>query len=396
MNGPFTQSDKVRLLGVYIHAGSGTVFSGVNRKIADQIKVFSQYFDMNEVIIEKSPTNPLRSILYRLPAGSFGREYDKAIEEITGYGCPDFFYIRNQAWDRAWTGFIRTLREKWPDSKILIEIPTYPYGRELLSNPTMWPWYFKDLCNNTKARDYIDRVITYSDKDEIYGIPTIKTINGIIVDDIELASVPDDRHGPALTDTPADEMHLFAVAQFQPSHGYERIIRGLYDYYHSGGDRRIVIDLVGEGDESTRYKSLINKYNLESHVYMHGFKSGADLESIYSNADIALGCFGLYKRHNDRISSLKMSEYLAHGLPVVLAGTESVFDRYPCDYYLQFPNDPTNVNLREIIAFYDRIYTDTDKKLVRQDINRYALSAVDMSATLQPVINYICRTEADL
>ena len=64
--------------GIYIHVGSDTVYSGVNKKIQNQIKIFSSHFEMKEIIIRKSPTNPIKSIGYRLPFGSFGREYEAA------------------------------------------------------------------------------------------------------------------------------------------------------------------------------------------------------------------------------------------------------------------------------------------------------------------------------
>ena len=183
----FKRMGVMNLRGIYIHVGSDTVYSGVNKKIQDQMKIFSSYYEMKEIIIRKSPTNALKSIGYRLPFGSFGREYDAAKREIESFESVDFFYIRDIAWDRKWFSFIGWMRKTHPDSKILIEIPTYPFGRELLSSPTMWPWYFKDKLYKGKANRYINRVVTYSDDETIYDIPTIRIMNGVDVNRIHAA-----------------------------------------------------------------------------------------------------------------------------------------------------------------------------------------------------------------
>ncbi len=307
--------------GIYIHAGSNMGFPGVDKKIHAQIKILSAYYDMSEIIIRKKELSFLQAIISRLPGGSYGRDYYESFEEIRSVGEVFFFYIRDQAWDRDFKEFIRRLREVYPQSKILLEIPTYPYAHELLSNSTMWPWYFKDKWNRRRMEHLMDRVVTFSADDLLFGVPTIKTMNGVIVDDYIPVCNKKEYNNESTID-------MIAVAQFQPSHGYERILRALNNYYSFGNKRQIRIHFVGEGSELNKYRKMVADNNLEEYTVFHGFKTGNELSEIYGIADVALGCFGIYKRGAEYLSPIKTREYMAYGIPFVGSG-EDIFKRIP-------------------------------------------------------------------
>ncbi len=371
--------------GFYIHAGSKTKFSGVNNKIRDQIEAFSEHYDISEIVMEKEDTGFLKSIAWRLPGGSWGRNYDKALNEVlvnSSNRSVLFFYIRYSISDWRFIMFLSRIRELFPLSKIVLEFPTYPYDKELSQSATMWPWFFKDRFWRRKLSRYVDRIVTYSGYDSILGIPTIKTINGINLKRIRPILSQNEK-----TDT---SINMLAVAQFQPSHGYERIIRGIASYYLNGGTRDIKLHMVGEGPENEMYKRIVKTLGLDGRVVFYGSLTGKELDQTYENKDIGLGALGMYKRKLKKSSVLKVREYLAKGLPVVCGAPDDAFLYGGRKYCIEFENDPGEIDVGKILKWYDDLLdTDGGRMQLIHKIRDYAEKNVDVSATMAPVIGFI-------
>ncbi len=367
---------KSKKRGYYIYYTVESSFAGVDKKVRNQSRVFGRYFQFHLIVVPKEKSNFVKSVVWRLPFGSYGRRYQEALEKIEN---PDFIYIRFVPTDRRFLKFIRSLRERFPSARLLLEIATFPYGRELLDDFTMFPYYFKDLWYRRQLKKYIDRIVTFSRDQEIYGIPTIQTMNGILVEEQKVVS------GGGRQDV----IRLLAVAIFQKSHGYERCIEGLAHYYRKKRNRRIELHMVGEGTELEYYKKLVRSNHLEEYVIFYGRKGGEELDAVYENADIGLGCFGLYKRNINLSSVLKVREYLAKGLPIITGCREDILDRQETEYVYTFPNDSSYVNMKYVVSFYDKIYGKEDRREVHRQIRNYAKEVVDMEKVLQPVIQYL-------
>jgi glycosyltransferase involved in cell wall biosynthesis len=363
--------------GYYIYYTTTTEFLGVDRKISDQIKVFNNISNCKKVMVEREKFSIIKSIIWRMPFGSFGRDYDKAMEDIID---PDYIYIRFVPIDRSFLNFIKRLRISHPTCKIILEIATYPYSKELIYDITMFPFYFKDRFYNKGLKRYVDKIVTFSDDNEIFGIPTIKIINGI-----DVASVKCLKHNMEKDST----IRLLAVAKLQKSHGYERVISGLKKYYEDNHSKRVEVHIVGDGTELDYYKNLVKEYKLEDYVVFYGAKVGDELDAIYDLADIGLSCFGLYKRGINKISALKVGEYLSKGLPVVSGGYEAAF-KDDKKYYLEFPNDNTPVDISKIVEFYNSIYENVESlNQVHEEIREYAKNTIDVSITMKPIVDYL-------
>lgn len=369
--------DYKRLQGYYIYYETIKDFVGVRKKIDNQVAVLNTYFNCKKIIVPREKKSIIKSIMWRLPLGSFGRKYEEVFDEIKE---ADFVYVRLVPVDRRFLGFIKKLRLRFPNCKILLEIATYPYQNELLSDFTMLPFFFKDFIYRKKLAKYIDRIVTFSDDRYIWKVPTIHIRNGVLVD----------RISPVTNDKKDDVIALLAVASFQRMHGYERCIKGLDDYYRKGGLRRIELHLVGSGTEVEKYKKLIKSYQLEPYVFFYGRQTGEKLETIYNMADIGLGELGVFKRRLEKVSSLKAPEYLAKGLPVVVGFKEEVFMIEPTRYVCEFPNDDSNVDMDRVVQFYDDVYKgEMSRKEVHEEIRAYARRMVDLQRLMQPVVDYI-------
>ena len=372
------------MYGIYLYSSSNKNLGGVEKKIREQIEVLSHKYRVESVIIKKEKASVLRKVLWRLPFGSWGADYASALEEIETIASdesPLFFYIRRMNFDRRFVMFLRNLRGKYKSAKILLEVPTYPYYKELICDKTMWPWVIKDLIYRNEIGKYVDRIVTFSDDDDIYGVPTIKLQNGIIVDKIQ----------PKYTEKHCgSEIHLVAVAQFQKSHGYERIIESLYKYYKMNCKYNIILHMVGEGKELRYYKRLVKKFELGEKVIFHGFKTGEELEKIYKISDIALGSFGGYKINQYKSSALKIREYLAYGLPIVSGMREDAFLTISeSEFYMELPNDASSIDMYDIVAFYIMLTGKYSKYELRTLIHDYAKKNNDMSVTMKPIVEYV-------
>ena len=370
--------------GIYIYYNSKRQFLGVEKKIKNQIKALSEHFDMSEVIVEKDSSNLFKSICWRLPGGSFGANYAKAVEDIHSISGDEkdvaFFYIRKNPLDRKNMGFLSSIRESYPNSKILMELPTYPYDKEYITNKTLWPWFFKDRLYRLKIRKYIDRIVTFDEYDEIFGIPTIKAMNGIDVTSVKQITKSNED---------INTIRIIIVATMIPYHACERVISGVSTYYKNGGKRNIEVLMVGYGPELDYYKRLTRKLGVEDRIIYKGKLDGKELDDIYEGCDIGVGAMGGYKIGVDRIVSIKLGEYLAKGIPVIVTFGTYLLDVMGNNYVLGFPNDKTEIDMNKVVEFYDNLYAGKDKGEVRNRIRQRALECIDITKSMENVVSYL-------
>lgn len=351
--------------------------SGVSKKIKMQVQALSSRFMVKEVLVKTLKRNLVQRIKGLLFWNSFEREYQLALNELE---FPDFVYIRKPYVDKMYLDFLKDIKEKYPTCKIIVEIPTYPYKGEMLSHWYSTFMYVKEIIYRHKYKENIDRFVTYSDDNEIFGVPTIRTMNGVNVETIT-PLIPS-------TEYNSNEIHLITVALLARHHGYERVIKGLDEYYQIEHKREVYFHIVGDGSEIKKYRSLVKKYNLEKYVKFYGPKYGTELDDLYNIADAGLAAFGVYKDGFSKLSTIKAREYLAKGLPVILGAEDDLFSG-DAKYGLTFPNNPTPVDIEKIAEYLDDLYLHRDKRSVHEEIRNYAYQHADNEVTLLPVIEYI-------
>ena len=101
---------------------------------------------------------------------------------------------------------------------------------------------------------------------------------------------------------------------------------------------------------------------------------------------LGMDCFGLYKDKRYYVSSIKAREYLAKGLPVITGVRSDVFERYPTDYYLEFPNDKSPLDMNQIIKFCNKMY---EERNIHKNIREYAKKTVDNSVVMKEIVEFI-------
>ena len=101
---------------------------------------------------------------------------------------------------------------------------------------------------------------------------------------------------------------FLAVGRFTPLHkGFDLLIEAFRVFSKKNQDWHL--DIVGEGEEEQKYRSMISNYNLETRITIHPFTN--KIQDYYSNTQI----FVLSSRWEGM--PLVLVEAMSHGLPIV-------------------------------------------------------------------------------
>lgn len=356
--------------------------SGITRKVYAQFNCFAQAFDAYLIGYKGNNLGIFHNgVMEEVPSGKQHRHYAVlrvAAEYIQKLGCKRI-YIRRFFCDPYVMKSLK--RMKSDDTKILWEIPTYPYDNqstEALPVRQKVKFYIQvqiDRLYRTKLKKYVERIVTFSHVNNIFGISTIITGNGVEVSKIRPRKIREKDNC----------LNMIAVAVMRPWHGYDRLIKGLYRYYQHGGERNIVFHVVGDGTTLPEYRKLVSELGLEDHVTFYGFKTKEEIDEIYDKADIAVESLGWHRSGVPMGTSIKTREYVAKGLPIIASSPMDIFPKgWKYAYYA--PIDDSDIDIVEVINFYESILCDKESSALADEIRGIAFEKCDMAAMMQPVI----------
>lgn len=354
--------------------------NGICKKILAQIKVFRQkgfevdfaytengkiFLDTNgEVVYLGSVPRKLNIFLCHklFMKGVRGRQYDAV-------------YVRHSVTGPYYIRLLSVLANI--SKKVIVEVPTFPYDAELEKSFFERLGLFVDHMFRNKMKKYVNRIVTFSEHDSIFNIPTIKTTNGI-----DFSSIPQVNYH-----SDDNVLNLIGVAMLSPWHGFDRIIRGLQEYYQS--ERKVVVKfhIVGEGTEQEKYKTMVQKGNLEQYVFFYGNQSGEQLDAIYDQANVAVSSIGLHRINIEKASPLKSREYGARGLLMVSSCKIDFIPEEGLVFYV--PADESDIRIEKLVHFYFSAVENSSLKEVGDRIREYTKKVADMEITFEPIIQYI-------
>lgn len=340
----------MRLLYITSVELNNKIFLGVERKIKAQIEAFNKNNIESEHLNFPPINNNLLSKVNRRINPLSCNSYIDLSKEID-FLKYDILYIRYTLADFTFIRLIKRAKENNPNIKILIEIPTYPYEGEYKSIRKM-PILIKDKMFRVQLKKYVDYIVTFSDDTKIYGIDTIHIDNGIDLNNLPLSR---------LNNLNNNEMNILAVANVSFWHGYDRLIKGISDFYNDKSEKRIVnFYIIGSGLELEKLKEVAKDTGVEKNIHFEGFKSGKDLDLYFDKCDIAVDHLGLHRKGMNKLSSLKSKEYCGRGIPFVLAHNDLAFKDYR--YVYKVNDDETNINISELFEFKNEVCGDKNYK----------------------------------
>lgn len=372
------------LHGYYLHYrdinDSSRKQTGIDLKVAGQIKALNQLGCECEFLYCPQPESVPDMVKSCLPFFPDGITWP----DINTLEDPDFLYIRCPRFvSKELLHFLKCFKEKKPQSKVIYEIPTYPYD-DGMKTVKMYPALLKDRKNRSGLKSYVDRVSDLSGTQTIFGIETVPFFNGIDLDRVEKRE-PSNR---------GDALRIMCAAFYCDWHGMDRAIKGLEEYYAQGGRRNIILHLAGAGDKLSQLKRMVSDAGLQDHVVFPGVLAGKELDNLYNSASLAIASLGMHRLGLEVASTLKTREYLAKGMPFVYSGKIDVFQNEPMEYSLAVPADDSPIDFESLVAFHDAMYENTSEVQVVDEIRAYAERNITMEAAMGKVADYLKDTVA--
>ena len=240
---------------------------------------------------------------------------------------------------------------------IVMEIPTYPYDQEY-SSFSMKLNLFIDRRFRKQFAKHLDRIITFSNYSKIFGIPTLQLSNGIDFNEIPIKQQVNDT---------SRQVHLIGVAEIHYWHGYDRLIKGLANYYTTRPQYKVYFHIVGKFTAKREYEAcipIIKENQLDPYIILHGPLYGEALNSLFEQCDMGVGSLGRHRSGITNIKTLKNREYAARGIPFIYSEIDEDFEDMP--YILKIPANEDAVDVQQIINFYN--HTNSTPTKIRESI----------------------------
>ncbi len=257
--------------------------------------------------------------------------------------------------------------------KTLLEIPTYPYDNEYInSSLSVRLQLLTDKLYRRKLARHIFRIVTFSNETDIFGAKTINISNGIDFDAIKIKE-PTSYNQNIIT--------LISVAEIHIWHGFDRLLKGLAEYYKIKQDIEVRYEIVGYGNEReiSKLKNYIIENKLESYVTFHGPQYGEILDNLFNQASIGIASLGRHRSGITNIKTLKNREYAARGIPFIYSEIDDDFEGKP--YIMKVNADESPINILDVIAFYEKV------KIIPAIEIRNSISSLSWKNQMEKVIS---------
>ncbi len=369
--------------------------SGIINKVVSQTSVFSKTFDNVYLYISRHS----EAVLYRVSEKSLSEIETFKYKEIATFDKNSRIRrVRSYLWYNSFLKYLNKIvhshkidivyfRFSLPSSKLLkimrnkklvriLEIPTYPYENEVkkLKGKIEYIFFWRYMAS--RLFSLMDNIVVISGTNDIKEDSKFTLIsNGIHLENIKVK-----KH------CQKDHFVLLSVANVAFWHGYDRVLRGMHDYYKNNPKREVYYNCVGDGPELENLKKLARELKLEKYVIFHGTKVGDELEEIVDTSDVAIGSLGFHRIELKGGSPLKSREYCARGIPFVIAYDDQDFPKsFP--YVFKIPSDESPVDINKVVEWYEKlIYSHPEYSI---DMRKYAEEHLSWDAKMKPVIEVI-------
>ena len=356
--------------------------TGVHKKIIGQgIALKSLGFDVSYLFIDKEG----------LKIKNFNTNYTEFIKKIktkidivtSGYSlskkiitkiAPDILYQRSSFHEPFFISYLKFIQKN--RVRVFYEIPTFPYDNEFYKKKfPLNLFLIPDRFYRNKISLIAERIITYTDHEKILGVKTIKLENGIAPKNFKKQNLSKSQK----------KLNIIAVANVSFWHGYDRIVKGLYNYYQNSKDTfPVFLKIVGKGPETQRLLSLVEKLKLKQYISFVGKVDGKELDMHFDGMHIGIDVLGMFRRGFNESCSLKAREYCARGLPFISSSLDSDFGpnfkfRFKCEA------NEKPIDVDSIIKFYKCLDWNTEKQ---DDLISFANEHLSWEKKMKRVTKY--------
>ncbi len=359
--------------------------SGISKKMLYQVKAFQNAgFDV-KLCYEKIEKDKIYRKIYdtsitleevknrKISRQFLHYKYEKLIKYILEEEIKVIYIRYTHIANPSFIKFFKILKEK--NIKIILEVPSYPYDLEYMNVSLLAKLKHSiEKIYRVKMKGYVDRIITFSEDKEIFGIKTISINNGISLEDISIIEKDEKKD--------KNKINFIGVAGVSFWHGFDRMLLAMVEYYKRNPKKEVIFHIVGDGDKKVidLLKKIVKDNNLEKYVIFYGYKSGKELDEIYNKADIAVGCLGIFRKKIYKSCTLKVREYCAKGLPFIMGEEDTCIKEV---FMYKIINDETIFDIEEIIEWYNNL------KVSAEEIREYTKNNLTWDIQMKKVVDYI-------
>ena len=337
-------------------------YDGVMKKLLYQIKTLEEMgFDVdyvkrkdNVIYICNNNTHKSEHLIDTVPSfyDTMKRLYLSLTNRIPDMQY-DVVYMRYEHLSWPESRFFKKVKNHNKQIRLYAELPTYmgkwEPGASLLAKVK----FIINRISQIIIPLNVDRVVTFSDHERIYGIKTIRIENFADIESLPVRQLQEE-----------DGFHMMGVAMMTPSHGYDRVIKGLKEYYDSNPAKKVYLHLIGKGYVVPEWKRLVEEYNLSKYVIFEGIKSGKDLDDYFNRCQVAVATLAIFRKKCPKASELKIREYTARGIPFIYSAYEPQFEDQ--SFCLKEPHDESPINIQQVLDFYYGLDTSIISKKMRE------------------------------
>lgn len=304
----------------YVCYWDAFLLDGVTKKISGQSEYWQQAGHEVEVFCLTPKAQPPRPPA--LPASLFTFEslrdrYAKTRRLAAAVRSfrPDVTYMRYDT-------FLPPIAQALRVAPVVLELNEQPSKHRIL--PTLARRYA--LWNRRRLLARASGFVTVSN--ETAGAPWLKACPQptlVLGNSLDLSTFP-------ITAEPENERPrgIFVGGARMPWHGVDKI-RALAERLPT-----VDFDVIGPTDRDLRGTAPEN-------LRMHGFLERAEYEPLVRESDFGIGTLALHRVGLNENAALKLREYLAFGLPVMLANDDPDLTPEPHWFVCKLPNSESNV-----------------------------------------------------
>ena len=242
--------------------------------------------------------------------------------------------------------------------KVLYEIPTYPYyGEQFRASRKKYRAVAKiavDAMFSPLIKKYADHIVIIRSNSKIrLHHKMVEINNGVNTEKIKSKENYGSKDGV---------FRMVTVGTLFPYHGYDRVLAGLKDCKEEVDGHPVEFHIVGASQTIDELKEQAQKLGLKR-VIFHGMKTTDELNEMYEDFDVGLGCLALHRRNADIDTTLKIIEYYCRGVPVATSGKSPYKDPAVT---ICVPDGEEAVNINRLYRKWKNIDKDKQQKLSEQ------------------------------
>jgi hypothetical protein len=280
--------------------------SGVFRKIRMQIQIWQeQGIDCRLFLLTSN--NEYINLIYPFPIiaylyNSFAKRFISVVKLVKAIKdwSPNVIYCR---YSKYYPG-LGTLAQRFP---VIAEINSNDQSELLLRSKISY-WYDsltrEQFLGRTTGLVFVTHELSRMDQFSRFRKPYEVIANGVNLEEYKV--LPETNNiEPCL---------VFLGSPGQPWHGLDRILFLAYHFPNWN------FEVIGPSFSDFHIEKKIPK-----NIILRGYLSRFEYEQILANADIGIGTLALERKKMNEACPLKVREYLAYGLPVLIGYKDTDF-----------------------------------------------------------------------